>query len=128
MTRIIDYCGETSGTASAHLEGKFLQLCWRGEEYLVFAPAERHRYHNQILSRFLQDQGIPHRWIGQEKLEVDDPDLVVIGGGRFRASSLRNTLELWDDSHAYGRFREAGLAEGIAAAGHAWSGFELRIA
>jgi hypothetical protein len=128
MTRIIDYCGDGFGATPSDLEGKFLQLSWRRQEYLVFAPAERHRYHNQILGRFLQERGVAHRWLNQEKLEVDDPDLVVLGGGRFRVSALRRTLDLWDDSHAYGRFREAGLPERIAAAGHAWSGFELRVA
>jgi hypothetical protein len=128
MIWIIDYCGDAPDGVPQDLEGKFLQLSWRGQEYLVFASGEPHRYHNQILGRFLQERGVPHRWLGPQQLEVDDPGLVVLGGGRFRASGLRRTLELWDDSHAYGRFREVGLAQSLAAAGHRWSGFDLRIA
>ena len=44
-------------------EGKFLHLVWRGQEYLAFAPSGLHRYHNQLLAHFLQDQGIPHHWV-----------------------------------------------------------------
>jgi hypothetical protein len=51
-----------------------------------------------------------------------------VGGGRFRVDLERGTLDLWDDSHAYGRFDERGLAARFAAAEHPWRGLVLRIA
>jgi|GEM_PF-3273147 hypothetical protein len=47
---------------SASLEGKFLQLRLAARDYILFATATECRYHNQILARFLSEQGIPHRW------------------------------------------------------------------
>jgi len=108
-------------------QGKFLQLMWRGQEYLIFAPSGLHRYHNQILAHFLTDNTISHRWVTQERLEFAHPALVVIGGGRFRVSTEEKTLALWDDSQAYGRFQAPGLADKIAAAGHPWSRFTIRV-
>ena len=46
----------------APLAGKFLQLRWAARDYILFATAAECRYHNQILARFLSEQGIPHRW------------------------------------------------------------------
>lgn len=110
------------------IEGKFLQLVLRGVEYLVFAPASLHRYHNQILAQFCADRGIPHRWVTDERLEVDSPQLAVLGGGRFRADTVQRRLELWDNSQAYGRFDERGLAAKIAAAKHSWRTYVVTIA
>jgi hypothetical protein len=110
------------------IEGKFLQLVWLGVEYLVFAPAALHRYHNQILARFCEEHGIPHRWLSEERLEVDSAELAVIGGGRFRADTVQRRLELWDNSQAYGRFAEHDLPSRIAAADHPWSRYTVEIA
>lgn len=109
------------------IEGKFLQLVLHGREYLVFASATRHRYHNQILAEFCADRGIAHRWVTAERLEVTDPALTVLGGGRFRADTRACTLELWDNSQAYGRFVERGLPERIAAADHPWARYTVTI-
>ena len=108
-------------------EGKFLQLSWQGRDYLLFASFAIHRYHNQILEQFCEDNSIPHRWVTEESLAVDDPNLIVTGGGRFRVNQSKKMLELWDDSQVYGRFVERGLREKIAAAAHPWSGFALNI-
>jgi hypothetical protein len=114
-------------SASPLLEGKFLQLLWDGREYLVFASASLHRYHNQILAQFCADHGIAHGWVAPERLEVADSRLEVRGGGRFRAEAGRGTLLLYDASQAYGRFDERGLAEKIAAADHPWRRYTITI-
>ena len=124
---IIDYPLPESAANRTEYEGKFLQLRWRGREYLVFAPLTRHRYHNQLLAHFLADHAIPHRWSNQETLQIDEPELTVSGGGRFRVNTLTETLLLWDNSQAYGRFEESGLPDKIAGAGHPWSGYEVKI-
>lgn len=124
-TIIIDYPPPAGGAGPR--EGKFVQLEWRGREYLLFAPKALHDYHNQILGRFLAEQGIAHHWASLQTLVVDDPDLVILGGGRFRADPQAASLSLWDNSQAYGRFREAGLAGRIAAAAHPWSGYTVVI-
>ena len=125
---IITYPAAPDTPVTARIEGKFVQLRLKNEEYLVFAEAGLHRFHNQILAQFLTDRGLPHRWRDDQTLEVDLPEFAVSGGGRFRADPETRTLELWNSSQAYGRFEERGLPEKIAAAGHAWSGFTIRIA
>lgn len=122
-TVILDY----PPPAGQPYEGKFLQLTLHGREYLLFAPRALHQYHNQILAHFLEDQGLAHRWLDRETLRVEAPELRVIGGGRYRVDTRAGTLALWDNSQAYGRFDERGLAQKIAAAGHPWSGFTVRI-
>ncbi|HYQ91970.1 MAG TPA: hypothetical protein VES89_07820 [Candidatus Competibacteraceae bacterium] len=124
---IINYPLPESATNRTEYEGKFLQLRWRGREYLVFAPLAQHRYHNQLLAHFLTDHAIPHRWLNQETLQVEALELAVSGGGRFRVNTLTKTLLLWDNSQAYGRFEESGLPDKIAGAGHSWSGYEVKI-
>jgi len=108
-------------------QGKFLQLRWHSQEHLLFAEAGIHRYHNQILAEFAAEQGLAFRWTTAAKLELEHPDLEVLGGGRFRLDLVSGTLDLWDDSKAYGRFREQGLAERIAAAEAPWGELQVRI-
>lgn len=119
--------GPDAPPAQSVQTGKFIQLRLDSQEYLVFAPLESHQYHNQILAHFLEKCSIPHRWIDGTKLRVDAPGLAVLGGGRFRADATEKVLELWDNSQAYGRFAEQGLADKIAAADHPWRGFDIRI-
>jgi hypothetical protein len=88
---------------------------------------EVHRYHTQILARFLEEQGLAHHWIGEDKLVVDDPEFRLIGGGRYQIRPGQARLDLWDNSQVYGRFDEAGLEQKIAGAGHPWSGFKVTI-
>lgn len=116
-----------AGAEATTLTGKFLQLVWQGDEYLVFAAAAAYRFHNQILARFLAERGIDNRWRDEQTLEFDTQAIDVVGGGRFRMNGYARTLELWDNSQAYGRFAESGLAQRIAAADHAWSSYQVVI-
>ena len=124
---IIEYVAADAPLAAAVITGKFLQIRWRGREYLLFAPFELDRYHNQILARFAQQQRIPHAWLDEQTLELGSAELIVIGGGRFRADHARKRLALWDDSQIYGRFDERGLAHKIAAAHHPWRHHQIEI-
>ena len=125
-TLILTYPTEIDDEAP--LEGKFLQLLWAGRTYLLFAAAEEHRYHNQILGRFLSEQGIPHRWEGAENLVVDHPELSIMGGGRFRLDLLTKQLRVWDASSVYGRFDASALSVQLAAADPPWQGLALSVA
>jgi hypothetical protein len=113
--------------AQSPAEGKFLQLSWGREEFLLFAAAEDLRYHNQVLGRFLSEQGIPHHWEDEERLVFADPELAVVGGGRFRLDLADKTLQVWDTSGVYGRFDEAALSAQLAAAGGPWDGLALSV-
>jgi hypothetical protein len=77
--------------------------------------------------QFVEEEGIAHRWTSAGMLEMDDRDLLVLGGGRFGLDLARQTLELWGDSQVYGRFNHSRLLEKIASADHPWSGFKLSI-
>lgn len=107
--------------------GKFVQFRWRGVEYLIFAPRSQHRFHNQILAQFLEEEGLPHRWAGTDTLKIGVDGLTVIGGGRFRLQPLHHLVELWDSSTAYGRFDETGIEAKIRTASPAMKGFSVRV-
>lgn len=93
----------------------------------MFAAVGEHRYHNQILARFLSEQEVPHRWEGAESLIVDHPELAVIGGGRFRLDPTAMTLRVWDDSSVYGCFDPSRLVAQLAAAGSPWDRLALSV-
>ena len=126
-TVILEYPLFSDTPAAPEREGKFVQLVLRDREYLVFAPRELHRFHNQILAHFLAEQNLPHRWSGDQVLEIKAPEVTVVGGGKFRVNTETKTLELWDNSQVYGRFDGLGLAERIGAAEHPWSAYTIRI-
>lgn len=109
------------------IEGKFLQFRWQGNEYLLFATRDEHKFHNQMLGHFLSDHKIPHHWQDSEHLEFADTGISVIGGGRFHFTAKPAKLELWDNSMAYGRFDEAGLADRLMASGHLFGSGEIVI-
>ena len=124
---VIVVLGCPEGGAQSPCSGKFLQLALAGRDYLVFAAASVHHYHNQILAAFAATNGITYDWLEPGVLEVKDPTLTVRGGGRFRVDPVARVIEVWDNSQAYGRFDAACLPAQVAAAGHAWSGFAVRI-
>lgn len=126
-TRILYYGPGEVSPPGHETRGKFIQLRWQDQEHLVFAPFEQHRYHNQLLARFLTDHGAEYRWARQDSLEFDLPALEVIGGGRFHLDPRAGTLSLWDESQAYGRFDGRGLEQRIAAAGSPWDSLRVRI-
>lgn len=110
------------------MEGKFLQLTLTGRHFLLFATTTEHRYHNQLLARFLAEHAIPHHWANTHRLVVDFPGLVVTGGGRFRLDPLRKVLRVWDESSVYGRFDPSQLAAQLASAGPPWDRLTLDVA
>ncbi len=118
----------TYGADAPVVEGKFLQLIWRGREHLLFSPRTRHLFHNEILGTFLAERRIDHHWLNDQTLHIDADDLRIIGGGRFVADAGSRTLRLSDNSQAYGRFDENGLPEKIAAAESPWQTFSITIA
>jgi hypothetical protein len=124
---VIVVLGCPEGEPGPACKGKFLQLTWGGRDYLVFAAAEAHQYHTQILRAFAAASGIGHRWTSDDRLEIDDPGLSVRGGGRFQVDPAARVLEVWDNSQAYGPFDRTALPAQVAGAGHAWSGFVVRI-
>lgn len=115
----------TLGRADNGREGKVLMLRWRRREYWLVSVPDDHRYHNQMLARFCTDNAIAHHWASETELVVEDSDLETLGGGRYRIEGER--LVLWDDSQAYGRFPENGLAGKPAGAMPPWSRFSLDI-
>jgi len=125
-TLILTYPRQLAEDAS--LEGKCLQLQWAGRASLVFAGRDEHRYHNQILARFLSEQGVPHRCEGPSSLVADAPGLKVIGGGRFRLDPGGKTLRVWDASSVYGRFDASALSAQLAGADPPWHGLALSVA
>lgn len=121
------YPPELAGDDRAVAEGKFLQLRWEGREYLLFARRDRYSYHNQMLARFFQEHGLPHRWLDETRLDFALPAFSVTGGGRFRYTASPPRLELWDDSHAYGRFDASELADRLRESGHPFGRGEILI-
>jgi hypothetical protein len=125
--QLIVYADVGVGLAASVSEGKFVQVVLEHQEYLVFAPFARHRFHSQILAEFLEANEILVIWASQSELVFCSPGLRVLGGGRFRADPESRVLKLWDESTAYGRFHEQGLAERLEASEHPWSEYLLEI-
>ena len=110
---------------NAPSEGKVLHLRLATRDYTLFAIATECRYHNQIFARFLSEPGIPRRWEQADILIVNQPELAVIGGGRFRLDVTSESSHVWDDSIVYGRFGLSRLAVQLAATGPTWDGLSL---
>ncbi len=125
MATIITWPDLTAATEA--VEGKFVLLTWRGQPYLLFASAAQHRYHNQMVAQFLGQHGIRKHWIGGDRLEWDDPELVVEGGGRFRLDPEARSLSLWDRSTAYGPFDAVKAHMALAGEGSPWRGYTIVI-
>jgi len=108
-------------------EGKFLHIVCEGTPCLLFALPTAYRYHNQLLARFLADEGIAHRWVTEQLLEFDERRVKVQGGGRFRLDPSARSLELWDNSQAYGRFDEKRVKLSLELGEKSWSDLQVNI-
>ncbi|MEA3413539.1 MAG: hypothetical protein U9R74_18705 [Pseudomonadota bacterium] len=93
----------------------------------MLAAATEHRYHNQLLARFLSEQVIRHHWVDKQNLVVDHPGFVVAGGGRFRLDPARKTLRVWDESSVYGRFDPSRLVAQLSTAEPPWNKLALDV-
>jgi hypothetical protein len=58
---------------------------------------------------------------------IDDPELAMTGGGRFRPNMIHQSLRLRDDSSVYGRFDPARLTAQLATAGPPWDRLVLSV-
>lgn len=94
--------------------GKFVQIKHENTEYLVFSPKEFTKYHADIVEKFCSEQVLSGFYNAVKKLyEIHDPGWFIIGGGKFEWDKAEKQIRLYDDSMAYGRFKEAGLEERI---------------
>jgi len=125
--RIVAYPDIQTLVAPPGSSGKFVQFRWRGVEYLLFATRDQHRFHNQMLARFLEQHGLPHRWSDDETLEINTDELQVTGGGRFHIEPGHQQLELSDNSQAYGRFDETDIEEKIRTAESLLSRYSITV-
>ncbi len=116
--------------AMRHLEevrGKFVQIRWKGEPWLIFASKDQHAFHNQIVAHFMSEQHLPHHWQSPEVLNFDQPKLEIIGGGKFLLDWSEKKLKLFAESMVYGRFHEEGLMASLAQCGMPWREFAIEI-
>jgi hypothetical protein len=109
------------------VRGKFVQLNWKGEPWLLFAARDQHGFHNQIVAHFMSDLHLPYHWQSPEILNFDQPGLQIVGGGKFWLNWREKQLILSDNSMVYGRFKEAGVKEALLSGGLPWAGFEIEI-
>ena len=116
--------------AMRHLEevrGKFVQIRWKGEPWLLFASKDQHAFHNQIVAHFMSEQHLPYHWQSPEILNFDQPKLEILGGGKFLLDWPAKQLKLFAESMVYGRFHEEGLKESLEESGMPWRDFEIEI-
>lgn len=109
------------------VRGKFVQINWKGEPWLLFASRDQHGFHNQIVAHFMSEQHLPHHWHSPELLHFDQPELEILGGGKFSINWQEKQLVLSDNSQVYGRFVATGLKEALQHSGLPWAGFEIEI-
>ena len=116
--------------AMRHLEevrGKFVQISWKGERWLLFASKDQHAFHNQIVAHFMSEQHLPYHWQSPEILNFEQPELEIVGGGKFLLDWPAKQFKLFAESMVYGRFNEEGLKESIAQSGMLWRDFKIEI-
>lgn len=116
--------------AMRHLEevrGKFVQLEWKGTPWLLLASKDQHAFHNQIVAHFLSEQHLPFHWKSPEVLEFDQPELNIIGGGKFLLQWPQGHLRLSDNSMVYGRFDETLLTASLQQVSMPWADFSISI-
>ncbi|MFN3739858.1 MAG: hypothetical protein ACK4TF_04195 [Thermodesulfovibrionales bacterium] len=95
--------------------GKFVQLWYKGEEYMVFSPKEFKKYHSNIVELFSKDMNLAGAYDSEQKrFDIFEPEWKIIGGGKFEIDRKEKILRLYDDSMAYGRFNDEGLAQRLA--------------
>ena len=116
--------------AMQHLDevrGKFVQVNWKGQPWLLLASKDQHAFHNQILAHFLTEQHISHHWESPEVLKYDHDGLEVIGGGKFEINWSIRQLTLSGESMVYGRFDEAKLKASLEKVGKPWATMDIEI-
>lgn len=98
------------------LAGKFVQIRNEDVLYLVFSPRDFTKYHANIIERFCMDKGIEGSYDEKrERFFIRDQAWRVLGGGKFERNGNKKTIKLYDDSMAYGKFRNEGLKEMLSA-------------
>ncbi|HWR72847.1 MAG TPA: hypothetical protein VN604_06735 [Nitrospirota bacterium] len=94
------------------ISGKFLQIMHENTIYLVLSPKELTKYHANIVERFCMDKGIEGSYDAKrEKFSIRDQAWQVTGGGKFERDTNKKTIKLYDNSMAYGKFKNEGLKE-----------------
>lgn len=116
--------------AMRHLEevrGKFVQIRWKGEPWLLFASKDQHAFHNQIVAHFMSEQHLPYHWQSPEILNFEHADLEIVGGGKFLLDWPAKQLKLFAESMVYGRIHEEGLKQSLEESGMPWRDFVIEI-
>ena len=107
--------------------GKFVQIRNGKMLYLVLSPKEFTKYHANIIERFCMDKGIEGSYDAkQEKFFIQDQAWVIVGGGKFERDGIKKAIKLFDNSMAYGKFKDEGLKEVLASLPE-FSGYTITI-
>ncbi len=92
--------------------GKFVQLRHNDNEYLVFSPKEFTKFHANIVEHFSKEKGLRGVYDSEKKrYDILEQGWSISGGGKFEIDRIKRELRLYDDSMAYGRFKDEGLRE-----------------
>jgi len=113
-----DYYAQKKLALPSLRQGKFVLIrnANTTTRYTVFAPLEMANYHANIVERFCQAQNIAGRYNNKRDVfEVWDEHWQVVGGGRWRLDTERNTLAIFATSMAYGSLDLPSLAAELSA-------------
>ena len=109
------------------VSGKFVQIRNGNTLYLIFSPKEFTKYHANIVERFCMDKGIEGSYdTKREKFAILDQAWVIVGGGKFERDGNKKAIKLFDNSMAYGKFKDEGLKEVLASLPE-FSGYTITI-
>jgi hypothetical protein len=107
--------------------GKFVQIRNESMEYLVFSPKDFTKYHANIVERFCLDKGLEGSYDPDGKrYDIYDREWDIVGGGKFEIDTTKQTIRLFDDSMAYGKFDSRGLPEKVSSI-RAYSGYAIML-
>lgn len=111
---VMYYRGVAKKDLPAVRNGKFVQLRHDDTEYLVFSPKEYSPYHADILERFCRERSIDGAYQeGKKRFDIHDAEWAIQGGGKFEIDETKRHIRFYDNSMAYGRFEEKGLAKKV---------------
>lgn len=95
--------------------GKFVQLTYRGDEYIVLAPKDFAPFHANIVEKFCEESCLSGGYYEDGRIfRIHAPGWVIVGGGKFELDTEGKTLILSDESLIYGKFDTSGLSERLS--------------
>ncbi len=90
---------------------KFVLISSDAQLTLVLGRVSQYPYHANLVDHFCEGQGIAAGWVKKPDLvEICDTEYAVRGGGWMKFDGSGNSLEVYGNSTAYGKYDPSDLS------------------